>query len=118
VLGEMQGCIRGVGSVAQALAVIDEFAPHLLISDLAMPGRDGFDLIREVRALGWDAKRLPAVALSAFAREEDRQRALAAGYQLHFGKPPDLTALLVQLTGLLASSAPHEDPPDSDSKAD
>ena len=101
VLGEMRGNVRGVGTVAQALEAIDDFAPHLLLSDLAMPGRDGFDLIREVRERGWDAQRLPAVALSAFAREEDRQRALAAGYQLHFGKPPDLTALLIQLTGLL-----------------
>ena len=74
-----------------------------------MPGSDGFDLIREVRERGWDARRLPAVALSAFAREEDRQRALAAGYQLHFGKPPDLTALMIQLAGLLGPAAPAQD---------
>ncbi len=79
VLGEMRGEVRGVGSVAQALEVLDTFDPHLLISDLAMPGSDGFDLIREVRERGWDARRLPAVALSAFAREEDRQRALDGG---------------------------------------
>ena len=109
VLGEMQGEVRGVGSVAQALEVLDTFDPHLLISDLAMPGSDGFDLIREVRGRGWDARRLPAVALSAFAREEDRQRALAAGYQLHFGKPPDLTALLIQLAGLLGPAASAQD---------
>ena len=109
VLGEMRGEVRGVGSVAQALDVLDAFDPHLLISDLAMPGSDGFDLIREVRERGWDAQRLPAVALSAFAREEDRQRALEAGYQLHFGKPPDLTALLIQLAGLLGPAAPAQD---------
>jgi CheY-like chemotaxis protein len=106
VLGEVRGQVRGVGSVAQALEVLDTFDPDLLISDLAMPGSDGFDLIREVRERGWDARRLPAVALSAFAREEDRQRALEAGYQLHFGKPPDLTALLTQLAGLLGPTAP------------
>ena len=109
VLGEMRGEVHGVGSVAQALEVLDTFDPHLLISDLAMPGSDGFDLIREVRERGWDARRLPAVALSAFAREEDRQRALAAGYQLHFGKPPDLPTLLIQLAGLLGPAAPAQD---------
>ena len=106
VLGEMQGDVRGVASVAQALETLDAFDPHLLISDLAMPGSDGFDLIREVRNRGWNAQRLPAVALSAFAREEDRQRALAAGYQLHVGKPPDLAALMIQLAGLLAHAVP------------
>ena len=109
VLEEMKGEVRSVGSVTEALDEIDTFDPQLLISDLAMPGSDGFDLIREVRARGWDARRLPAVALSAFAREEDRQRALEAGYQLHFGKPPDMSALMTQLARLLGASVAAPD---------
>jgi len=117
VLGEMKGEVLGVGSVAQALEVLDDFDPHLLISDLAMPGSDGFDLIRHVRERGWDAQRLPAVALSAFAREEDRQRALEAGYQLHFGKPPDLSALLTELAALLGAASPSHGSTSSDPRA-
>jgi CheY-like chemotaxis protein len=65
-----------------------ESKPDLLMSDTGMPGEDGYDLIRKVRALTANAGgRVPAVALAAFARSEDRQRALLAGYQLHAAKP-------------------------------
>jgi PAS domain S-box-containing protein len=102
VLNEVNAEIRAAASVTAALEILDVFEPELLISDLAMPERDGFDLIRAVREAGWTPARLPAVALSAFASEQDRLRALSAGYQLHFGKPPDLTALMIQLARLLA----------------
>lgn len=70
-----------------------------------MPQRDGFDLIGQVLASVWSAEKLPAVAISAFAREQDQQQALAAGFQLHFGQPRDLTALLLQIAGLLAGAS-------------
>ena len=103
VLGEVNADVRAAASVTTALELIEAFEPELVISDLAMPERDGFDLIRAVRDAGWTPTRLPAVALSAFASEQDRLRALAAGYQLHFGKPPDLKALMIQLARLLAA---------------
>ena len=67
--------------------MLDSFAPHLVVSDLGMPGEDGYDLIRKIRATGRSADTLPAIALTAFARDEDRNRALDAGYQYHVVKP-------------------------------
>jgi CheY-like chemotaxis protein len=76
--------------------------PDLLISDIGMPGEDGYDLIRKVRALTTDAcARVPAVALTAFARSEDRQRALLAGYQLHVAKPVEPSELLTVCASLV-----------------
>lgn len=89
-----------VGSVDSAIDALESFEPHLLLSDLAMPRQDGFDLIERIRALGWAAGRLPAIALSAFARDEDRQRSLAAGYQSHIAKPPDANHLLTEIARL------------------
>ena len=67
-----------------------------------MPGEDGYDFIRKVRALIPDASgRLPAVALTAFARSEDRQRALLAGYQIHVAKPVEPSELLTVCASLV-----------------
>jgi CheY-like chemotaxis protein len=76
--------------------------PHVLVSDIGMPREDGYDLIRRVREGGYGADVLPAVALTAFAREEDRQRALGAGYQQHLAKPISVTRLL-EITADLAA---------------
>lgn len=88
-------------SASEAMALLDQLQPDLLISDIGMPNEDGYTLIRQLRA-EFDSKRLPAVALSAYARVEDRTRALAAGFQLHLAKPvnlPELTAAVASLTG-------------------
>ena len=80
----------------------DQFDPHVLVSDLGMPTQDGFQLIREVRARGYSFQKLPAIALTAFARTEDRQKALMAGFQLHLVKPVDpaeLSAAIAALVG-------------------
>jgi CheY-like chemotaxis protein len=82
--------VRAVPSVAEALAEIDVRVPDVLVSDLAMPGKDGYALIRQVRSRSSERlRRLPAVAVSAHAREEDRRRALEAGYDVHIAKPID-----------------------------
>ncbi len=89
-------------SVSQALKSLQGFDPDVLVSDIGMPERDGYDLIREIRALGHDAMDLPAVAVTAFASPEDRQRALAAGFQVHLAKPVDpreLTSVIAELAG-------------------
>ena len=83
-----------VADVATALRVLGSFAPHLVVSDLGMPGQDGYDLIRQIRATGRSADTLPAIALTAFARDEDRNRALDAGYQHHVVKPVQAEQLL------------------------
>jgi CheY-like chemotaxis protein/two-component sensor histidine kinase len=89
-------------SAAEALKILMASKPALLISDIGMPGEDGYDLIRTVRALAEDdCGRVPAVALTAFARSEDRQRALLAGYQLHVAKPVEPSELLTVCASLV-----------------
>ena len=88
-------------SASEAWRKIRDHDPQLLISDISMPGEDGFQLIRQVRAAGYDAVRLPAVALTAFAHPEDRVRVLASGFQLHLAKPIELETLLGALTELV-----------------
>ena len=91
--------VIAVPAVADALAVLRERTVDVLVSDLGMPGADGFDLIRRVR---WQERgggaRLPAVALTAYASAEDRERALAAGYDGHIAKPIDAEDLCAALT--------------------
>jgi signal transduction histidine kinase len=83
-----------VGDVANALVAVESFQPHVLVSDLAMPVRDGFDLLGFLRTRGHSPAVLPAIALSAFAASEHKQRALAASYAAFFAKPPEPQELL------------------------
>jgi PAS domain S-box-containing protein len=97
----LQGAdVAPAASVGQALETLDAFDPDVLVSDIGMPERDGYDLIREIRALGRDAAALPAVAVTAFASPEDRQRALAAGFQVHLAKPVDPRELMHVIASL------------------
>jgi CheY-like chemotaxis protein len=77
--------------VAQALPIIDREALDVLLADIAMPGRDGYDLIRTIRK---KKNLLPAAAVTAFTGDEDRARALEAGFQVHLGKPMQPERLL------------------------
>jgi len=81
--------VTSVASVQAAFAALAEARPDVLVSDIAMPGRDGVSLIQALRggAEGEIGARLPAVALSAYARPEERQRALSAGFDMHLSKP-------------------------------
>ena len=72
----------------------------VLVSDIAMPGRDGFWFIREVRERGLDSRRLPAVALTAYARPEERRGILLAGFQIHLPKPVDYDDLCAAVASL------------------
>jgi PAS domain S-box-containing protein len=103
LLGAASARVVDVASAAAALETLPTFQPHLLISDLAMPARDGYDLIQDVRK-DWPASRLPAIALSALARDQDRRRSLEAGFQAHFGKPPDVDHLLDRIAELIRIS--------------
>ena len=76
--------VRVATSAHQALGVLHEHRPHVLVSDLSMPGEDGFQLIQRIRAQRW---RVTAIALTAHARSQDRERALAAGFQMYLAKP-------------------------------
>jgi len=91
-------------TAAEAIDILQQSPPHILVSDIGMPVEDGYWLIRKVRSSASDKiKRLPAVALTAYASEEDRDRALAAGYDEHLTKPIDpalLATVLAKLTNL------------------
>ncbi len=87
-------------NVASALAVFQTHRPHVILSDIGMPHHDGYELIRNVRALP-DGRDVPAAALSALAREQDIQRALSAGFQKHLAKPLE-PAVLVSVVAELA----------------
>ncbi len=80
-------------SAEQALSIIVSERPDVLVSDIGMPGMDGYDLVRAVRALpDLRAQRVPALAVTAYARTEDQHRALAEGFQLHLSKPIEPTS--------------------------
>ena len=89
ILQSRGAAVASAASMNEALEEIGRGQPpHVLISDLGMPDRDGYDLIRAVRSVPTDKGRnVPAIALSAFARSEDRRRALLAGFQTHVAKP-------------------------------
>ncbi len=97
-------CGAGVttaGSVREALEAIEKQKPDLLISDIGMPHEDGYELIRRVRALSPESGgSIPAIALTAYARTEDRVQALRAGYQMHITKPVDLAELMIAVASL------------------
>jgi signal transduction histidine kinase len=93
------------GSAPAAVEAVAKGRPDVLISDLAMPDQDGFDLIRQLRQAGQDAKDLPAVALTAFVQKDDADLALSAGFQVHLPKPVDphdLTSAIARLAGRTA----------------
>jgi CheY-like chemotaxis protein len=101
VLSGRRAIVVTAASVETALATLRTFVADVLVSDLAMPGRDGYELIRTVRSHR-DARSLPAAALTAFARPEDAVRAQDAGFQIHLPKPvePDeLVRIVAQLAG-------------------
>ena len=91
----------GVTAVANAKQALDAFArgaPEVMVSDIGLPEIDGFELMQRVRQLANDAAQgVPAIALTAFARAEDRTRALRAGYQAHLAKPVESAELLATI---------------------
>jgi signal transduction histidine kinase/ActR/RegA family two-component response regulator len=103
VLEQCGAEVRACSSVAEALQALDEEAPDVLVSDIGMPGENGYDLIRKVRAREAGREtRLPAVALTAYARTEDRMHALTAGYNMHVSKPVEPAELAVVIASLTA----------------
>jgi CheY-like chemotaxis protein/two-component sensor histidine kinase len=104
LLEDRQAHVLTAASAAEALALIADRQPDVLLSDIGMPDIDGYELIRRIRASGASAD-LPAVALTAYARHEDEVRALRAGYQAHVAKPLQ-PAELVETVALLAGRLP------------
>nr|MDP9122496.1 response regulator [Acidobacteriota bacterium] len=98
--------VQEAASAGEALAALDRGLPHVLVSDIGMPGEDGYALLRQVRRRS--AKRggrVPALALTAYSDLEDRQAAAAAGFQLHLAKPVAPGELLLKVAQLAGRSA-------------
>jgi len=103
VLAACGARVSAAQSVAEALQIVGRDRPDLVLSDIAMPGDDGYALIQALHASPDEAVRaLPVAAITAYASAEDRARLLAAGFQAHLAKPVDpteLAALACVLTG-------------------
>ncbi|HVE49013.1 MAG TPA: ATP-binding protein [Casimicrobiaceae bacterium] len=103
LLREWGADVDAVASAGEALAELDREPPSLLVSDIGMPGEDGYVLMRRVRSMpAAKARRLPAIALTAYARAEDRLKALQAGFDMHVPKPVEPAELLAVCSTLLA----------------
>jgi signal transduction histidine kinase/DNA-binding response OmpR family regulator len=103
VLADMGAEVKTAESAAEAMNCLRTFRAVVLVSDIAMPGADGYQLMRQIRALApGDGGDIKALALTAYARREDVERALAAGFERHMTKPVDmekLTAAVAELAG-------------------
>jgi signal transduction histidine kinase len=112
VLATLEGILRHHGaevltaaSADEALRLLDQHTPTVLVSDLAMPGRDGFDLMRAVRALPTPARQVPAAVLSAYLASEHASEAESAGFQIFIEKPVQPLELVGQLAQLAGRAA-------------
>jgi signal transduction histidine kinase/ActR/RegA family two-component response regulator len=94
LLEQAGGIVLALESGATIDAAMDRFQPDVLVLDIGMPGEDGYTLIRRIRRRSASARQVPAISLTAHAREEDRQHAIASGFQAHLAKPVDLPLLL------------------------
>ncbi|APR79957.1 two-component sensor histidine kinase [Minicystis rosea] len=106
VLEEHGATVIMASSAQEALDRLRDDKPDLVVTDIGMPGMDGYELIRHVRtALPAPIRDLPAIALTAFARQEDRERAIRAGFQAHLAKPIEPSRLLAAVAALVDTSA-------------
>ena len=101
VLDDQGATVTTFGSAQEALAALKTTRPTLLICDVGMPKMDGYQLIRTLRAQESRSERIPALALTAFARAEDRKRSLVAGYQAHLAKPFDVSEFILVIADLV-----------------
>jgi PAS domain S-box-containing protein len=105
VLEERGAIVCEAESSEKALELLPSFHPNVLVSDIGMPGGDGYSLIRRVRALAKaDGGNVPALALTAFARPEDRKRALATGFHQHLTKPMNPEELVSSVAALASAT--------------
>jgi CheY-like chemotaxis protein len=101
LLEDCKAQVVTAGSAAEALELVRTEKPDVLVCDIGMPGEDGYSLIRRVRALGPEHGGLvPSAALTAYARSEDRVKAILAGFQMHLAKPVEPAELIATVAGL------------------
>jgi CheY-like chemotaxis protein len=94
--------VEAVESATHALQRLPLFSPDVLVSDIGLPRESGYDLIRQIRAMASDINKIPAIALTAFATENDRKMSLSAGFQAHLAKPVEPSDLLNTIKVVIA----------------
>ena len=101
MLVECRAEVLAAGTAGEAVLLVERERPDVLVSDIGMPDVDGIELLKRVRALGQSrGGRVPAIALTAFARSEDRTRALRAGFLVHTSKPVDIAELVTTVASV------------------
>jgi PAS domain S-box-containing protein len=114
ILTDCRATVRMAAGAREAWQALRDAPPDLLISDLGMPEVDGFELLAWVRQLGREqGGQVTAVALTAFARSEDRLRALEAGFSAHISKPVEPSELIATVAGLVGPAGPLVNPPEA-----
>jgi CheY-like chemotaxis protein len=107
ILSHHGATVRAAESASAGRAALQEFRPHVIISDIGMPGEDGYRFVRSIREQEREgATSTPAIALTAYARAEDRQAAFDAGFDIHLPKPVDINELLDLVERLAHPSPP------------
>jgi signal transduction histidine kinase/ActR/RegA family two-component response regulator len=109
-LSQSGALVTGMPAAEPALELLELESFDLLVSDIGLPGDDGYALIRRIREREAGRAPLPAIAVSAYARADDRELALRAGFQLHLAKPIDPAAFLAAVTDLLATTGAPRSP--------
>ncbi|NEQ29232.1 MAG: response regulator, partial [Microcoleus sp. SIO2G3] len=94
--------VRAVASVAEAMQCLEAAMPNVIVSDIGMPEADGYELMRRIQTLDVE---IPAIALTAYAKQEEKHKALTAGFQVHLPKPVEPGELLSSVAKLAAQSA-------------
>jgi len=116
VLEERGAVVRAFRSADEALEAVVQQTPDIIVSDIGLPGKDGYAFIREVRAFLGPRRDIAAIALTAFARREDRMKALDAGFSAHLSKPITPHTLVDAISRLLQKgSTPDGARPDTTS---
>ncbi|HAZ48585.1 MAG TPA: hybrid sensor histidine kinase/response regulator [Cyanobacteria bacterium UBA11369] len=104
VLEEFGAAVTAVASANEGIETLDKWLPDVLVSDIGMPGKDGYALMREIRERSpAQGGNIPAIALTAYAREEDTELALLAGFQMHVSKPVEPERLVSVVASLIAN---------------
>ena len=106
ILQRCGATVAAAESVPEAMKLLDANLPDIIVSDIQMPGEDGYSFIRKLRLLPPPASRIPAIALTGHTGSADRVRSLEAGFQTHMGKPVEPAELMAALKSLLATTSP------------
>ena len=110
ILRDRRATVLLAASADEGLSIVRGDRPDLIISDIGMPGKDGLDFIQDVRSLAGAERHTPAIALTAFARPEDRELALKSGFERHLRKPIDSAAVIAACAELLQRSKSVQEP--------